>query len=116
MQSLVLQPAVEPVEIGSLPKDTVLWFQHPVVFVGEDEQLGFDATQTGGVEGSHALVGVDAVVLLAVDAEDGGVPLVDEAMRRVVICPLGILRLVLVPIGIIVFPVGEPHLFRVSIH
>ena len=74
------QPAVEPVEEGALPENSVLWFQHPVVFIGEDEQLGLYATQTGGVEGSHALVGVDAVVHLTVYAKDGRVPFVYELM------------------------------------
>ena len=77
---LFLQPAVEPFKVGALPEDAVLGFQYPVVLVGEDEQLGLDATHTGGIEGTHALSGIDAVVLLAVDAENGSIPLVDKEM------------------------------------
>ena len=51
-----------------------------MVLVGEDEQFGGDATHFGGIEGGHGLVGKDAVVLLSVDAEDGRVPLVYEAV------------------------------------
>ena len=76
-------PAVEPGEEGALPEDAVLGFEHPVVLVGVEEQLGFDAFHAGGIEGAHALGGIDAVVFLAVDAEDGGVPLVNKAVGRV---------------------------------
>ena len=113
---LLLQPAVEPLEVGALPKDAVLGLQYPVVLVGEDEEFGGDAAQACGVEGSHALVGIDAIVQFAVYAEDGGVPLVDEAMRGVLVGLAGVGRLVFVPISIVVLPVGEPHLLGVGIH
>ena len=61
------QPPVKPIEIGALPKNTILGFQHPVVFVGEDEQLGLDALHAGGIESRHALCGIDAIVFLSVN-------------------------------------------------
>ena len=87
-----------------------------MVLVGEDEQLGRDATQACGIECSHALVGIDAIVQLSVDAEDGGVPLIDETVGRVLIGLAGVRRLILVPIGIVVLPVREEHLLGVGIH
>ena len=87
-----------------------------MVLVGEDEKFGGDATQACSVEGSHALVGIDAIVQFAVYAEDGGVPLVDEAMRGVLVGLAGVGRLVLSPVGVFILPVGEPHLLGVGIH
>ena len=73
-----------------------------MVLVREDEELGRDATHAGGIEGTHALVGVDAIVLLAVDAEDRGVPLVDELVGAVLVSLLGVGSLVLVPVSVII--------------
>ena len=87
-----------------------------MVLVGEDEQLRFDASHAGGVEGTHALGGVDAVILLAMYAEDGCVPLVNEAMRRVLVGLSGACRLVFVPVSIVVLPVGEPVLLSLGVH
>ena len=78
---LFLQPLIEPAEEGSLPEDTILWLQYPVVLVWEDKKFGRDATQASCIEGSHALVVVDAIVEFAVDTEYRGVPFVDELMR-----------------------------------
>ena len=39
-----------------------------MVLVGEDEQFCLYATHTGCIEGAHALCGIDAVILLAVNA------------------------------------------------
>ena len=47
-----------------------LWLQYPVVLIRIDEELGWDATHAGCIEGAHALVGIDTVILFAVDAED----------------------------------------------
>ena len=52
---LLLQPLVEPLKVGALPQYAVLRTQYPVVLVGVDEQFGRDATDDGGIEGSHAL-------------------------------------------------------------
>ena len=87
-----------------------------MVLIGEDEELGGYATHACGVECSEALVGVYAVVFLAVYAEDGRVPLVDEAVRRVLICALGVVCLVAVPVGILILPVREPSLLCVGVH
>ena len=45
-----------------------------MVLVGIEEQLGRHTTQDGCVESAHSLAGEDAIVALAVDAEDGRVP------------------------------------------
>ena len=82
-----------------------------MVLVGEDEQLGWDAAQFGSVEGGHGLVGQDAVVAFAVDAEDGRVPLVHKLVGRVGEGALGRLVL-LVPVSAAHVPVGKPFLFR----
>ena len=74
--SLLLQPLVQPAEEGSLPENAILWLQYPVVLIREDEELGWDATHTSGIEGTHTLIGIDAIVFLAVDAEDRGIPLI----------------------------------------
>ena len=87
-----------------------------MVLVGVEEKFGFDATHTGCVESAHALCCIDAVVLLAVDAEDGGIPFVDEAVWRVVVGALGVGRLVAVPKGVVVLPVGEPVLLGLGVH
>ena len=54
-----------------------------MVFVRIDKQFGRNATHHGCIEGGHCLVGKNAEVLLSVDAEDRGVPFVDEEMRGV---------------------------------
>ena len=41
---LFLQPAIQPLEVGALPENTVLGFQYPVVLVGEYQQLGLNTT------------------------------------------------------------------------
>ena len=74
---ILFQPLVQPAEEGALPEHAVLWLQHPVVLVGVEEELGGDAAQSGCVEGALSLTAEDAVVLVAVDAEDGSVPAVD---------------------------------------
>ena len=112
----LFKPAVEPIEIGALPEDAVLGLEHPVVLIGEDEQLGLYAFHSGGIEGTHALGGIDAVVFLSMDAEDGGVPVVNEPVRRVGISLTGICRLVLVPISIVILPVAEPVFFSLGVH
>ena len=67
---LLLEPLVEPAEEGALPEQSVLRLDDPVRLVGVDEQLGRDAAELGSIEGSHPLIGQDAVVTLAVDDED----------------------------------------------
>ena len=66
-----------------MPQHAILRFQYPVVFVRIDKQFGRNATHHGCIEGGQCLVGKDAEVLLSVDAEDRGVPFVDEEMRGV---------------------------------
>ena len=87
-----------------------------MILVWEDEQLGRNATQTSRIEGSHALVCIDAIVFLAMDAEDRSVPLVYKLVRAVLVCLLGVDSPVFVPVSIIVLPAGEPNLLSVSIH
>ena len=52
---LFFEPLVEPAEEQTLPQDSILRFENPVVFVGEAEELGFYASQAGCVEGRHGL-------------------------------------------------------------
>ena len=66
-----------------------------MILVGIDEELCRDATQAGGIESSEALIGVDAIVFLAMDAENGRVPLVYKAMGAVVIGAFGCCSLVM---------------------
>ena len=68
---LFLQPLIEPAKEGSLPEDTILWFQYPVVLVWEDEKFGRNATQASCIEGSHALVGI--CLLYTSDAADDSI-------------------------------------------
>ena len=87
-----------------------------MILVWEDEQLGRNATHTCRIEGSHALVCIDAIVFFAMDAEDRSVPLVYKLVRAVLVCLLGVGSLVFVPVSIIVLPVGEPNLLGICIH
>jgi hypothetical protein len=79
-----------------------------VVLIRIDEELGWNATHAGCIEGAHALVGIDTVILFAVDAEDWSIPLVYKLMRTVLVSLLCVGTLVLVPVSILVFPVREP--------
>ena len=87
-----------------------------MVLIGEEEQLCRYAAHTGCIEGTHALVGIDAVVLLAVDAEYRRVPLADVQVRTVGIGAPGSFRLVLVPVSIVILPVAEPRLLGIGVH
>ena len=75
-----------------------------MILVWEDEQLGRNATQTSSIEGSHALVCIDAIVFLAMNTEDRSVPLVYKLVRAVLVCLLGVDSPVFVPVSIIVLP------------
>ena len=87
-----------------------------MVLIRIDEELGWDATHAGCIEGAHALVGIDTVILFAVDAEDRSIPLVYKLMRTVLVSLLGVGTLVLVPVSILVFPVREPSLLCIGVH
>ena len=78
---ILLKPLVKPSEECALPKYAILWLEYPVILVGKDKKFGWNATKTCCVKCPETLVGIDAVVLLAVDAEDGSVPLVYKLMR-----------------------------------
>ena len=114
--SFLLEPACEPGEVCALPEDSVLGLQYPVVLIGIEEEFSLDATHTGSIEGTHALCGIDAVVFLAVDAEDRSVPLVDEEMWGIAVGAVGIGGAVFVPVSIVVLPVGEPVLLSLGVH
>ena len=49
------QPAVEPTYKCAVEEYAVLGLENPVVLIGEDEQLGGNATQLGSIECSHTL-------------------------------------------------------------
>ena len=87
-----------------------------MVLIRIDEELGWDATHAGCIEGAHALIGIDAVILLAVDAEDWSIPLVNELVRTVLVSLLGVGTLVLVPVSIVILPVREPSFLGIGIH
>ena len=67
---LFLQPFIQPAEEGALPEHAILWLQYPVVLIRIDEEFGWNTTHAGCIEGTHTLVGIDAVILFAVDAEN----------------------------------------------
>ena len=113
---LFLQPLVQPSEEGALPEHAILWLQYPVVLIRIDEELGWDATHAGCIEGAHALVGVDAVILLAMDAENRSIPLVYKLMRTVLVSLLGVGTFILVPVSIVILPVREPSLLGIGVH
>ena len=113
---LFLQPTVEPAKEGALPQNAVLGFQYPVVLIGEDEQFGRNATQTCGIEGTHTLVINNAEVFLAVDAEDGGIPLIYKQVGRVLISLVGTSGTVFLPISIVVLLIAEEYFFGVGVH
>ena len=99
-----------------MPQYTVLWFKNPVVFIREKEQFGWDTFKAGCIEGAEALIGIDAIVFLAMDAEDGGVPIIDTLVGTVGISVACTLGLVLVPVGVVVLPVGEPGFLGIGVH
>ena len=74
------QPAVEPTDKCAVEKHTVLGLENPVIFIGEDEQLGRNATQLGSIECTHTLRGKDAEVFLTMNAEDGSIPFAYKAV------------------------------------
>ena len=113
---LLLQPAVKPVEECALPENTILWFEHPVVLVREEQQFCRDSLHAGCIEGTHSLIGIDAVVLLAVDTKDWGIPVVNSFMWAVSISLACSIGLVLLPLSIIILPVREPSLLSIGVH
>ena len=87
-----------------------------MVLIRIDEELGWDAAHAGCIEGAHALIGIDAVNLFAVDAEDWSIPLVNELVRTVLVSLLGVGTLVLVTVSIDILPVREPSFLGIGIH
>ena len=78
-----LQPLIQPFKECALPQNAVLRFQHPVVLIGINKQFGRNTAHYGSVKGSHCLVGKDAEILFAMNAEDRGVPFVYEEVGGV---------------------------------
>ena len=87
-----------------------------MVLVGIDEKFGGNALHAGGIEGSHTLVVVDAVVHLAMDTEDRCVPFIHKAMGRLGVGLAGIGSLVFVPEGVVILPIAKPCLLGVGVH
>ena len=87
-----------------------------MILVGEEQQLGGNTLEAGSIESAKALIGVDAVVFLAMDAKDRCVPLVDKLVWTGIIGATGIGRTVGIPVSIFLLPVGEPCFFGVRIH
>ena len=63
----LFQVFIQPVVESPLPENTILWFQDPVVLVGEIEEFRVEAAKDGGVVGLHALREADAVVQTAMN-------------------------------------------------
>ena len=87
-----------------------------MVFIREDEELGGYAAHACCVESAESLVGIDAVVHLAVDAEYWSVPLVYKLVRRVLVGAACTVGHVFVPVSVFILPVGEPSLLGVGVH
>lgn len=76
-----LQPFVEPVKERTLPENTVLRFEYPVIFIRENQQLCRYPSQLGRIECRHTLGSQDAVILFSMDTENRRIPLVDKEVR-----------------------------------
>ena len=63
----LLEVLIEPADVGALPEQGVLWLKYPVIFIGVDEELSWNASELCGVEGGHSLSSEDTIVALAVD-------------------------------------------------
>ena len=87
-----------------------------MVFIGEDEQFGRYAAHTSGIKGTHALSGVNTIILLTVDAEDGRIPAVDKSVGRMIVGAAGGGGAVFIPVGVLILPIGEPILFGFGVH
>src|SRR3546814_19294970 len=73
--------AAQPVEHGAVPLDAVRAFQHPVVLVGEDEELRGDAAALERGESRKPLAVGDTEILLAGDDQHRGRPFRDMIDR-----------------------------------
>ena len=76
----LLQISIQPVEESSLPQDSVLCLENPVVFIWEVKELCWYAAHNRCVIGLHSLREADSVVHAAVDDHDRCSPFVDEFM------------------------------------
>ena len=94
-----------------MPEDAVLWFQHPVVLVGEEEELGVESAHSGCGEGAFGLGVFNSEVTLSVDAEDGCVPFIDVEVRRSGEHLLHLSFRVFLPRRAAHVPVREPEFF-----
>lgn len=108
----MFQILVEPIEEHSLPEYAVLWFGHPVTFVGEIEELRRDSTHTSDIESLHTLCDRNTEIIFVVDDEDRSVPLLHRLVWRVGVRGIRFLF----PERSAVIPVGKPHLFCLAVH
>lgn len=88
---LFLQPLVEPREESALPQDAILGLQYPMVFIWENEQLSGNAPHASRIERSHALIGIDTIIFLAMNAKNRRIPLVNKLMGTIGVGPTGII-------------------------
>ena len=77
------QPFIQPFKECTLPQNTVLRFQYPMVFIGIDKQFGRHAAHDGCIKSGHSLVGENTEILFTVDAENRSVPFVYKEVRGV---------------------------------
>ena len=89
-----------------MPQDAVVRLQHPVVLVGEVEELAGNPLALQRRKRREAAGFDDAEVLAAVDNERRGLPVFHEVHRVVLGVPLRV-----VPRRSPVLPLGEPQLF-----
>ena len=90
---LFLQPLVEPREESALP---------PMVFIWENEQLSGNAPHASRIERSHALIGIDTIIFLAMNAKNRRIPLVNKLMGTIGVGATGIISSVGIPIRVII--------------
>ena len=87
-KSLFLQPHIQPFEECTLPKHAILRFQHPMVFVGIDQQLGRNTSKDSCIKRRHTLVSQNSIILFTVDAENRCIPFIDKQVRGIGKCTL----------------------------
>ena len=106
---------VEPAEELAVPYHRVLGFEHLVSLVFERNQTRRNTHQLCGGEGLKTLGVGYAIVLLAGENQNGGVPILHEFVWRV---GIGTLRggVGFVPISTFVVVVDEPQLLGVAVH
>src|SRR5690606_22813561 len=77
----ILQGFFEPTKELPLPCDSILRFQHVVIFIREVDESAFDSTKLGRLESFLSLTDWHAIVFSALDNQDWSVPFGDVIDR-----------------------------------